>query len=132
MLTIQLDIFLLQHLVLSQPQRISFACAPTGRALTSKGAASTASSPSSCARAAISRTTVALGASPSTGGKFNEENFILQHTGRGGTRSVSGDDWGQAEAGWLCRGDDRLWFRLRSRGSRRDPASTQKRSVQPG
>uniref|UniRef100_A0A8C0CF22 Peptidylprolyl isomerase E n=1 Tax=Balaenoptera musculus TaxID=9771 RepID=A0A8C0CF22_BALMU len=48
-------------------ERISAACAPTRRALASRAAASTASSPSSCARAAISPTTMALGASPSTG-----------------------------------------------------------------
>uniref|UniRef100_A0A8C0A2I4 Peptidylprolyl isomerase E n=1 Tax=Bos mutus grunniens TaxID=30521 RepID=A0A8C0A2I4_BOSMU len=48
-------------------ERISAACAPTRRALASRAAVSTASSPSSCARAVISPTTTAPGASPSTG-----------------------------------------------------------------
>uniref|UniRef100_A0ABI8AI10 RRM domain-containing protein n=1 Tax=Felis catus TaxID=9685 RepID=A0ABI8AI10_FELCA len=48
-------------------ERISDACAPMRRALALREVAFTASSPSSCARAAISRTTMALGASPSTG-----------------------------------------------------------------
>uniref|UniRef100_A0A2I3RSI4 Peptidylprolyl isomerase E n=1 Tax=Pan troglodytes TaxID=9598 RepID=A0A2I3RSI4_PANTR len=48
-------------------ERISAACALMKRALALREAASTASSPSSCARAVISQTTTALGASPSMG-----------------------------------------------------------------
>uniref|UniRef100_A0A8C9I6H5 Peptidylprolyl isomerase E n=1 Tax=Piliocolobus tephrosceles TaxID=591936 RepID=A0A8C9I6H5_9PRIM len=48
-------------------ERISVACAPMKRALALREAASTASSPSSCARAVISQTTTVLGASPSMG-----------------------------------------------------------------
>uniref|UniRef100_A0A2I2ZAC7 Peptidylprolyl isomerase E n=1 Tax=Gorilla gorilla gorilla TaxID=9595 RepID=A0A2I2ZAC7_GORGO len=48
-------------------ERISAACALMKRALALREAASTASSPSSCARVVISQTTTALGASPSMG-----------------------------------------------------------------
>ncbi|XP_037683550.1 peptidyl-prolyl cis-trans isomerase E-like [Choloepus didactylus] len=48
-------------------ERISIVCAPMKRALASRGAASIASSPSSCARAVISQTIMIPGASPSMG-----------------------------------------------------------------
>uniref|UniRef100_A0A2K6V1T2 Peptidylprolyl isomerase E n=1 Tax=Saimiri boliviensis boliviensis TaxID=39432 RepID=A0A2K6V1T2_SAIBB len=48
-------------------ERISAACAPTKRALALREAASTVSSPSSCARVVISQTTMVLEASPSMG-----------------------------------------------------------------
>lgn len=124
--------FLTSALVLSQPQRISGACAPTRRALASRGAASTASFPSSCARAGISQTTTAPGASPST------ERSLMTRTLSSNTRDQVGPDrWvvtngaGPGQDG--CAGwSDRRWFWLRGRRSGGDPAGAQRSRVQPG
>uniref|UniRef100_A0A5F5PHG0 RRM domain-containing protein n=2 Tax=Equus TaxID=9789 RepID=A0A5F5PHG0_HORSE len=68
-------------------ERTSGACAPTRRALASRAAASTASSPSSCARAATSRTTTAPVASPSTG------RSLMTKTSSSNTRGQACSPW---------------------------------------
>uniref|UniRef100_A0A8C6FI23 RRM domain-containing protein n=1 Tax=Moschus moschiferus TaxID=68415 RepID=A0A8C6FI23_MOSMO len=69
---------------LETQERIS---AATRRALASRAAASTTSSPSSCARTVISPTTTALGASPSTG------RSLTMKTLSSNTRDQVGSDW---------------------------------------
>lgn len=96
-----------QHLFLSQYQRISVACAPMKRALASREAASTASSPSSCARAVISQTTMAQEASPSM------ERSLMMKTSFSNTQDqVSANSGvvreGGARAG--CDSQDGLWL----------------------
>ena len=117
---------LIRRLFLSRPQRISAACAPTRRALASRAAVSTASSPSSCARAVISPTTTALGASPSTGRSLTMKTLssnTRDQVGSGWWVMVAGLGWGRMAA----QGVDRLWF-----WSPPDPHPGNRRGVWPG
>uniref|UniRef100_A0A8C8AM52 Peptidylprolyl isomerase E n=1 Tax=Otus sunia TaxID=257818 RepID=A0A8C8AM52_9STRI len=64
-------------------ERISAASAPTRKALASKAAASTASSPSSCVRPATSPTTTAPEANPSTGRSLMMKTSFSNTRGQG-------------------------------------------------
>ena len=66
------------------PARISARCAPGRRATDTRAPPSTASFPTSCARAETSLPATEPEASPSTAtNKFEDENFSLKHTGPG-------------------------------------------------
>ena len=91
-----------------------------------KAAASTASSPSSCARAVISPTTTAPGASPSTG------RSLTMKTLSSNTRDQVGSGWWVMVAGlgsdrMAVQGGDRLWF-----WSPPDPHPGNRRGIPPG